>query len=78
MATSLNNLAVLYHAQGRYAEAELLYQRALAIYEKTLGPEHPNVADLLENHAEFLRATDRNEEARAFEARAQMIRASHI
>ncbi len=27
----LSNLAVLYKAQGRYAEAEPLYQRALAI-----------------------------------------------
>ena len=42
-ATSLNNLAVLYQAQGRYAEAEPLYQRALAIREKALGPEHPDV-----------------------------------
>ena len=28
---SLNNLAALYQAQGKYAEAEPLYQRALAI-----------------------------------------------
>ncbi len=31
MATSLNNLAALYHDQGQYAKAEPLYQRALAI-----------------------------------------------
>ena len=31
VATSLNNLAGLYSAQGRYAEAEPLYQRALVI-----------------------------------------------
>ena len=42
VATSLNNLAVLYRAQGRYAEAEPLYQRALKIREKALGPEHPD------------------------------------
>ena len=42
--TSLNNLAALYRAQGRYAEAEPLHQRALAIREKALGPEHPDVA----------------------------------
>jgi len=30
-----------YRVQGRYAEAEPLYKRALAIYEKALGPEHP-------------------------------------
>ncbi len=34
LATSLNNLALLYHNQGRYAQAEPLYQRALAVVEK--------------------------------------------
>ena len=29
--------------QGKYAEAEPLYQRALAIYEQALGPTHPDV-----------------------------------
>ena len=51
VATSLNNLAVLYHAQGQYAKAEPLYQRALAIREKALGPEHPDVATSLNNLA---------------------------
>ncbi len=45
-AQSLNNLAVLYQAQGRYAEAEPLYKRALAIREKALGPDHPDVGTL--------------------------------
>jgi tetratricopeptide (TPR) repeat protein len=34
-------LAKAYHSQGRYAEAEPLYQKALAITEKTLGADHP-------------------------------------
>ncbi len=34
LATSLNNLALLYDDQGRYKEAEPLYQRSLAIWEK--------------------------------------------
>src|SRR5437016_6114292 len=33
-ATSLNNLAELYRAQGKYAEAEPLYKKSLAVYEK--------------------------------------------
>jgi len=45
LATSLNNLAEIYRAQGRYAEAEPLYQQALAIDEKALGPDHPEVAN---------------------------------
>ena len=43
--TTLNNLALLYYAQGRYAEAEPLYERLLAIWEKALGPEHPQVGN---------------------------------
>jgi tetratricopeptide (TPR) repeat protein len=34
VATSLNNLAVLYRVQGRYTEAEVLYKRSLEITEK--------------------------------------------
>ncbi len=75
MATSLNNLAELYPAQGRYAEAEPLYQRALAISEKALGPEHPDVAQSLENYAALLRQTARANEAERMEARAKAIRA---
>ena len=51
MATILNNLAELYRAQVRFAEAEPLYKRALAIKEKALGLEHPSVATGLNNLA---------------------------
>ena len=51
LATSLNNLALLYDTQGKYAQAEPLYQRALAIDQKTLGPDHPDVATSLNNLA---------------------------
>ena len=44
MAIRLNNLALLLGATNRLAEAEPLYRRALAIDEKSFGPEHPNVA----------------------------------
>ena len=52
-----------------------MYQRALAIREKALGPEHPDVALSLENYAELLRKTDRNAEAEKLEERARAIRA---
>ncbi len=77
MATSLNNLAELYRAQGRYAEAGPLHQRALAIREKALGPDHPHVAQSLENYAALLRKTGRSAEATRMEARAKAIRAKH-
>ncbi len=51
LATSLNNLAQLYRAQGLYERAEPLYKRLLAIREKALGPDHPDVAMSLHNLA---------------------------
>ena len=67
-------LAELYRAQGQYAQAEPLYKRALAIYEKALGPEHPAVSTSLENLAELYRATQRDKEAEKLERRAASIR----
>ena len=75
VATSLNNLAELYRAQGQYAQAEPLYKRSLAIWEKALGPDHPNVATSLENLALLYRATKRDKEAKRLEQRAARIRA---
>ena len=63
VAASLNNLALLYRAQGRYGEAEPLYQRALAIYEAVLGTQHPYVAASLNNLAEIYRVQGRYGEA---------------
>ena len=37
VAATLNNLALLYKGQSKYAVAELLFKRSLAIYEKDLG-----------------------------------------
>ncbi len=49
LAVSLNNLAALYETQGKYAEAEPLYERSLSILEETLRSEHPLVAGSLNN-----------------------------
>ena len=59
LATSLNNLAALYRLQGRYAEAEPLYKRSLAIVEKALGPEHPHLAIGLDNLGQLYYAQGR-------------------
>ena len=77
VAPSLVGLAGLYRAQGKYAEAEPLYKRAVVIVEKALGPENPYVADSLENYAALLRKTGRNIEATKMEARTRAIRAKH-
>ncbi len=68
-------MADLYRAEGEYAKAEPPYRRSLAILETALGPEHPNVAQGLENYAALLRETGRAAEADKMEARAKAIRA---
>jgi tetratricopeptide (TPR) repeat protein len=74
LAYGLDNLALLYRAQGRYAEAEPLYQRSLAISEKALGPEHPEVATSLNNRAALYQAQGRYAEAELHHQRALAIR----
>ena len=48
-ATALNQQATQLYNQGRYSEAIPLAERALAIREKTRGPDHPDVAASLNN-----------------------------
>src|SRR6185312_9397326 len=55
-ALSLNQLAFLLQAQGDFAGAQPLCERALAIREKALGPEHPATARSLNNLASLLKA----------------------
>ncbi|MCH7633940.1 MAG: CHAT domain-containing protein [Proteobacteria bacterium] len=74
LATSLNNLALLYYIQGKYAEAEPLHKRALAIYEKTLGPEHPDVAAPLHSLAGLYYEQGKYAEAEPLYKRALAIR----
>ena len=74
MTDGLKELAMLYEAQGNYAEAEPLYVRALAIKEKSLWPDHPDVLQSLRNCAALLRKMARSDEAVKMEARAAAIR----
>jgi tetratricopeptide (TPR) repeat protein len=43
-AKDLNLLGLVYHELRRYADAEISYKRSLAIREKQLRPDHPDVA----------------------------------
>ncbi|MBE9052531.1 tetratricopeptide repeat protein [Nostocales cyanobacterium LEGE 11386] len=51
VATSLNNLAVIYYLQGCYDSAESLYIQDLELSKHLLGENHPNVATSLNNLA---------------------------
>jgi tetratricopeptide (TPR) repeat protein len=72
-ADSLNNLAELYRTQGRYSEAEHLYERSLAIWEQQLGKDHPNVANSLNNLGLLYQAQGRYAEAESVYRRAWSI-----
>ena len=58
---------------NRLSEAEPLYRRALAIDEKSYGPDHPTVATRLNNLAFLLQDTNRLSEAEPLFRRALAI-----
>jgi CHAT domain-containing protein/tetratricopeptide (TPR) repeat protein len=70
---SLNNLALLYKMQGRLAEAEPLFKRALKMREKALRAGDPDIAQSLNNLAALYRAQGRLAEAEPLYKRALSI-----
>jgi tetratricopeptide (TPR) repeat protein len=74
LATSLNDLADIYSAQGQYAEAEPLYKRTLQIKEKALGPTDLYVAPSLMGLADLYYKQGRYAEAEPLYKRALAIR----
>jgi tetratricopeptide (TPR) repeat protein len=65
-------------AQGDFAGARPLYERALAIREKTLGPEHYDTAESLNDLAVLLSNEGDFAGARLLLKRALAIGASHV
>jgi hypothetical protein len=53
----------LLRVTNRFTEAEPLYRRALAINEASHGPDHPDIAIVLNNLALLLHATNRLSDA---------------
>jgi tetratricopeptide (TPR) repeat protein len=72
-ARLMNQLALFLNAKALHREAEPLMRRALAIFETSLGSEHPNVATQLNNLAQLLQATNRLKEAEPLMARVVTI-----
>ena len=56
--TIFSCLAPTLQAQGKLEEAEEPTRRALAVWEKALGPDHPQVATGLNNLAVLLKVSD--------------------
>jgi tetratricopeptide (TPR) repeat protein len=72
-ASLLGRAASYFHGRAAYAAARPLNERALAIYEKVLGREHPDTANSLSNLANLLRVTNRLSEAEPLIRRALAI-----
>jgi tetratricopeptide (TPR) repeat protein len=73
-AERLNEQAWQLYQEGRYADAEPLVKRELAIEEKGLGPDHPNVAVALNFLAVLYREQGRYTEAEPLYKRSLAIR----
>ena len=63
LAATLNTLAVLYHSQRKYVQAESLYQHVVQLLEQTIGPDHPTLATTLNNLAVVYEAQEKYGEA---------------
>ncbi len=72
-ARLMNQLGLLLGQKALHAEAEPLLRSALAICEKSFGPDHPVVAAALNNLAELLKDTNRLVEAEPLMRRALAI-----
>lgn len=72
LARHLGGLGDAYRGLGRFADAEPMYVRALAIHERAT-PEKPAVAWTLRNLAQLYREMGRKEEADRLEQRAAAI-----
>ena len=70
----LSNLASLYAKQGKYEQAEPLYQRALHIREQAQEPQNLETAETMHNLAQLREAQGNNGEARDWYTRALTIR----
>ena len=73
LVASLNKLAQLYYAQGKFNQAEPLYKRALEISEMILGPDHPDLATTLSNLAAVYDAQGKHSLAAPFHKRTLAI-----
>jgi len=75
---TLTTLAGIYEEEGKndqvkYAQALPLYERALALQQVNLGPDHPELLGLLGKYADLLRKLHDDAKAAAVRSRMAMI-----
>jgi tetratricopeptide (TPR) repeat protein/transcriptional regulator with XRE-family HTH domain len=78
VATTLNDLAVLYRHQGKYEQVEPLYLRALSIREQQLGLHHLETARSLNNLAILYWNQGKYEQAEPLYLRVLSIREQQL
>ena len=78
MANDLRNLATLYSLEGRYADAEPLLQRLLALKEAAVGPDSPQLVPILDSYVVVLRVIGCDDEAKPLAVRADAIRSKAV
>jgi tetratricopeptide (TPR) repeat protein/predicted Ser/Thr protein kinase len=81
-ATHRNNLAIILNDQGKYEEAEAEHRIVLELRERTLGPDHPLIAQTRSNLGLVLKAQGKYAEAevenrRALELRQRVLGPEH-
>ena len=64
---SMNNLADVYLAQGKYPQAEALHRQTLAIRRRVLGPEHADTLASMNNLADIYSAQGKYAQAEALD-----------
>ena len=67
-------LAAILDASGRHQEAAETMRHALSVYEGVLGPDHYEIAGVLQNLAGVAERAGEPEQAAALRARALRIR----
>ena len=67
-------VAAILDAGGRHQEAAETLRWALSVYEHVLGPEHYEVARVLQTLAELAESAGESDQAAALRARALRIR----
>jgi tetratricopeptide (TPR) repeat protein len=73
LLSSLYSLANFYQDRKEYDKAAAQYERALHIKEEMSGPDHPDVAAILQRYARLLQEANRPTEAANLSARADAI-----
>ena len=74
IAESLDGMAELYLAEGKITAAEPLFQRSLALREKSLGPSHLDLAKSIYGLADLYEKEGKHNLAEPMYARAKAIR----